>query len=168
MNLKCLHLIPILLLITSMSAQAQIIFSLNPAGQTGAPGTIKTFNGTLANTGALTVFLNGDSFTGLSPALTLDDNPFFNNFPLFLSPGNIFTADIFTVSIANNAATGNYLGTFRVTGGADPIAQNVLAIQNFQVKVVPEPGMLSMLSVTGFISVGLFLFRRKRVKICQQ
>src|SRR5579871_2535300 len=121
-----------LLLLGMQTAHAQLGFSLNPADQTRTAGMSVVFNGTLTNEGIDTIFLNGTSFNGLAPGLTLDPTPFFNNFPFFLVGGDATTADIFTVTIDNSVPAGSYFGSFSVLGGADPSAQDVLATQNFE------------------------------------
>ena len=64
-------------------------FSISNPVQTGAPGTTFSFlasvSAPFSNTGA--IFLNGDSFTLSGGTLTVNDSPFFNNFPLSVSPG---------------------------------------------------------------------------------
>ena len=120
-----------------------------------------TFNGTLTNVGADTLYLNGDSFAGLGPGFTLDDSPFFSNFPFFLIGGDSATADIFTVSLDNTVLPGNYTGSFSILGGTDPSSEDVLATQNFQIEVppVPEPGNFALL--VGVTLSGIYALSRR-------
>jgi hypothetical protein len=146
------------------SADAQLEFSLNPADETGMPGTTVTFNGTLTNVGADIVYLNGDSFSGLGPGFTLDDSDFNNNFPFFLIGGDSATADIFTVTLDDTVLPGDYTGEFSILGGTDPNAEDVLATQNFQIQVpgVPEPGSIALLVGVSIAASGVLVRRRRK------
>lgn len=88
-----------LLLLGAPRANAGLLFSLNPAGQQGSPGTTLVFNATLTNTGVDEVWLNGDGISLSSPLLSLDDTLFFANTPLSLAGAESWTGDIFTVKI---------------------------------------------------------------------
>jgi hypothetical protein len=147
-------------------AQAQLLFSLNPAGLTGAPGGSITFNATLTNSGNDTVWLNGDSSGMSASGFAIDDTPYLNNFPLFLISGDAATADLFTVNIDPSVAPGNYFGSFSIVGGADAFAQDTLSTQNFEVTVasasVPEPDNVSLLLGFGLCSSVVGIRRRKR------
>ena len=135
MRNKCLLLILACVLLGMQTAHAQLLFSLNPAGQTGMPGTTLTFNATLINAGASVVFLNGASTIVPGAGLFLDPNPFFNNFPLSLASGESFTKDIFSVSLDPAVLPGDYTGSFTIIGGSDSSALDDLATQNFLVSV---------------------------------
>ena len=151
-------------LLGMQGARAQALFSLNPASQTGKPGNTLTFNATIINVGTDILYLNGVNSSGLTPGLTLDSTPFFNNFPFFLNGGDATTSDIFTVLIDNNVSAGNYFGSFTITGGADPNAQEILATQNFQVTVapsaVPAPSALLTIALGILPGMGFLLHRR--------
>jgi hypothetical protein len=147
-------------------AHAQIDFSLNPAGEEGFPLSTVTFNGTLTNVGADLVYLNGDSFSGLAPGLTLDDSDFNNNFPFFLIGGDSATADIFAVTLDDTVLPGDYTGSFSILGGTDPSSEDVLATQNFQIDVpgVPEPGNFALFVGLGIAASGVLMRGRRRHK----
>jgi hypothetical protein len=101
----------------------------------GGQGGVVAVKGTLTNTDAADVFLNGVlSFISLS-GLTVDDQPFFLNTPLFLSPGESFTGEVFAVDIEPQAAVGTYQGSFTIQGGADANAFDTLSSVTFAVQV---------------------------------
>jgi hypothetical protein len=153
----------VFVLMASQVAQAQLLFSLNPAGVTGAPGSSVTFNATLTNAGSDTIWLNGDNANVPTPGLTIDDTPYLTNFPLFLIGGDAVTADLFTVAIDPSVQPGDYFGSFTILGGADANAQAVLATQSFAVSIasasVPEPGACALLGSFGL--TGAALLRRR-------
>ena len=61
---------------------ADLLFNLSPATLSTTPGGTVEFTGSLINTGAADVFLNGDLSVFLYSTLTLDDSPFFASSPL--------------------------------------------------------------------------------------
>lgn len=152
------------LLFWPLSSHAQLIFNLNPAGQQGNQGTMLTFNATLENIGNDPLFLNGDNAFLNGNGLTLDTSPFFQNSPLSMNSGDIWTGDIFTVAIAQSVIPSDYVGSFTIVGGLDPAAQVDLATQNFLVTVsptsaVPEPTSFAFFLVAG-LSVGTLALSR--------
>ena len=100
------------------------------------------------------VFLNGDSFNITAP-ITLNDNDFFNNFPLFLAPGASFTGDLFVITAPPGTPYGPYLGTFTLEGGANGNASNTLGTVNFTVSAIPEPSSIVLL-LTGVAGLARF------------
>ncbi len=130
-------------LLLSLPALADsLTFNLTNSSQTGAPGTTLSYNATViaaaANTG--NVYLNGDSFN-FSGAFLPDDSPFFNNFPVFLTPGQSASGVFFTLSLPATA-TGIYTGAFTLLGGSTDSSSNALGSASFQATVpstVPEP-----------------------------
>src|SRR5262249_43201013 len=105
----------------------------------GVRGQTLTFSASLTNTGATTIFLNGDSVNIAAP-LIVDDTKFFLNAPLSMAGGATTAAfPIFDVSIPSNAPFGLYPGTFSTLGGSTPSAFDVVGTVPFAVNVVPEP-----------------------------
>jgi hypothetical protein len=158
--------LPILGLITtlavSLPASADTLnLSLALASQAAEPGSTLAFIATASapDTNAADVFLNEDS-TSVDYPLTLDDSPFFSNFPLFLAPGDSFTGELFDVDIPSYASFGDYPnGYFEIDGGGDGNASNFLASVTFDVSVTPEPGGAILLLI-GFSGLWV-VFRRK-------
>ncbi len=157
------------LLLTATTAQAGgLTLTFTPDTQTILAGDTGVFTGTIKNISPIPIFLNGDSFTALSPGLTADDTPFLMNAPASLAPGAIYDsgpAGLFDISVAPGTPDGTYTGFFNILGGADPNAQIVEATQKFTVQVVPEmSSLVSMagLVVLGLCTSGLVASRRKR------
>jgi hypothetical protein len=153
-----------LLLACPALARAQLDFTLNLAVQFGQPGDTLTFAGTLTNTGATELFLNGDDFTLNGDGLTLDDTPFLTGAPLSLDANQSFTGPIFTVAIDPDAPFQSAQGSFSILGGATDSAQDTLATQTFTVGVVPEPGALALLMgniVMGGLALGARIRRQR-------
>ena len=149
-----------LVLIRPVETHAELIFNLTPAISSGTPGDVIHFSGTLINMGATSAFLNGDSSILLYTQLLVDDLPFFNNAPLFLSPGSSYSGPLFDVDVLSPAVPNTYQGSFTIEGGTDSNAFDILATQNFQVTVVssaPEPRSFLLVLVT----VGIVLLRRR-------
>lgn len=130
-------------------------------------GTTVAYYGTFfaPGTNGATIYLNGDSGNVSSP-LTFDDTPIFNDEPQGLTPGQTITEELFTVAAAAGTASGSYMGSFTIQGGA--IANNSdddLASVNFTTAiapaatVTPEPSTWLLLG-TGALGIGIMLRRR--------
>ena len=130
--------------------QAQANFQILDPVQSGAPGSTKTYHAIITNVGSADLYLNADSIN-VDPGLTLDDTPFFTNFPLLLTPGQSVTDALFQVTLASLLAPGDYFGSFTIQGGADSNASGELGTQSFQITAVsatpsvPEGNSLSWL-----------------------
>lgn len=167
-NRKSIALLPAIAVLIAMfalgtPARAQISFSLLTPSLAGNTGDILHYSGTLTNLGTAEVFLNGDDFNLAGNGLTVNDNPFFTNFPLSLGAGQAFTAEMFTVTIGSTTPRGFYLGTFTIQGGPTDTDFNTLATQTFGVSVgAPEPGAGFLMLVGGAVCLGVVLHRRKR------
>ena len=148
---------------TVTSRADSLDFDLTPATLSGAPGDVVSFIGMLLNPGASGLFLNGTSSMLPPPGVTLDDEPFFLNVPLSLTPGGSFTGELFEVRIDMGALPGTYHGTFGILGGNDANAFDLLALADFYVTVTqggsaPEPS--SALLVTLALVLGMARLRR--------
>ena len=118
-------------------------------------GTL-TFDATvfapITNTGD--VFLNGVSINATNP-LIWNDNDFFNNFPFFLTPGESFTGDIFTITAPSGIPFGTYLGSVTLQGGSDGNAEGTLGTKSFSDNAVTYPSSI-MLLLTGMAGLARF------------
>jgi len=143
----------------SSAARADSIgLTLTETTLTGAAGTMITFDATLTNLTASTLFLNGDAWATSSSFLTVSDNPFLTNAPLSLAAGaGSGPYALFTVLIAPGTPAGTYgLNTFSILGGSDGITFNTIGSAQFTVDVspVPEPSTFVLL-VSGLLGFGI-------------
>ena len=135
----------------------------SPFQTISSSGGLLTFDATVNNTDPTDVeYLNGDSTTLAGP-LTLDDTPFFTDFPLFLNPGDTFTGELFTVSVPSGTGSGLYAGSFEILGGAPTDFTDVVASADFDVVVTPEPASFVLL-LTGLAAVLGVPFRRRPIR----
>jgi hypothetical protein len=153
-----LYLLVALLAISMASQASTITFTLNPASQSGAPGTTLIFSGSFTNTTPDPVFLNSLQFSSI---FSTDSTPFLVNSPNCAADpagscldgfGGSGSIDLFmlTIPIPFTQGPGIYQETVTLLGGADVNAQINLGSAIYTVDVggaVPEPS-----------SVGLALF----------
>jgi hypothetical protein len=139
----------------AVSARAGSLIVLDLAAQTGSPGDTLVFEGILSNSGLDTLFLNSVQFSLAGNAFTPNfTDPFINNVPISLSPGESTSLiELFNV-LLNDPFTdppGTYDGTYALLGGIDDTAQIVVGSADFTVTVnaasaVPEPSLLPVLA----------------------
>lgn len=153
--------------LAALGASADIDITFDNAAQSGSPGQTLNFFGTITNTGASTVFLNGDSYNFALTDATFSDN-FFANVPVSLAAGaSSGDIDLFDVTIANpeTLPLGTYSGTYGLFGGVDENAEDNLAQASFSVNVTPEPGYFALLAI-GLVSM-VWLHRRRASRAAQ-
>ena len=156
--MKLKIVLTILLGLGTLQADGLLVVLSSPS-QSGAPGDVLSFFGTMTNVSGDTIFLNSASSTSASSNLTVDLLPFFFNAPLSLGPGEASGLfEIFDVAIDPATPDGLIPGsTFSIQGGADSFALDDLADPSFDVTVqppsstVPEPSsawlMLAVVAV---------------------
>ena len=158
-----------LLLLAPFAAHADnLSLVFTPATQTAAPSGTVTFKGIITNTSTATVFINGDSFTGLSSLLSVDDTPFFSVTPFTLAAGATYpvsgSANLFDITLDSTATLGSsYSGTFNILGGADASAEEIQGNAKFTVTAAAVPEASTTLSF-GLLLVGGGLLAVKRYK----
>ena len=136
-----------------------ISFTIAPGAQVVEVGDQVGFTATITNMDPTdTVYLNGDSWT--SGPLVVDDSPFFNNFPWYLTPGQSVTAELFTVSVPGTTPYGIYAGSFILLGGDSMSSMDDLASANFNVSAVPEPSSVALLMI-GLAGLAALYYRQK-------
>jgi len=150
-----------ILLASALAKADSYTLTLSSPFQTGELGDVLEFDATVTNNTASDVYLNSDSFNVDSP-LALDDSPYFNNFPLLLTPsgdsGDTYTGELFAVTIPNGTPLGLYTGYFEILGGGDPSDYtDEIGSVNFDVEVTPEPPtwelmVLALLALLGMKS----------------
>lgn len=155
----------LLLASTAAKADPVITLTLDAPYQIGA-GPVFDFYGTITNADLNlddpTVYLNGDGFPVLDSGLTADDDGFYVNAPLNLDSGQS-SGDILLFTMTAPAYS-FYTGTYAIYGGYGDSDSNLLAAENFNIEVTPEPSSLSLLGVglfAGLVWLGGALRRRQ-------
>lgn len=158
------------LALAPVAAHAQAFtVTFAPATQTVLPGFSTTFSGTITNTTATSLYINGDNIDPLAPGLTTDDMPFYNTFgpnPVLLGAGQTYAlTDLFTVT-DTTAAIGAYQGQYTIYGGLDPTAADQTGFQTFTVNVpqAPVPEASTSVSLAVLLTGGAAMWAFKRRK----
>jgi hypothetical protein len=159
-----LKIIPLLLAaVAAAHGSTLLTVSFSIPTQSGNPGDLLQFSGSLTNNTGSTVFINSDSFTfAISGAV--DDSPFLTNAPISLPAfGSSGSFEFLQVLIPLSQPGGTYDGTFDVLGGASDTQQDLLGSAAFHVTVnsaspsVPEPQSLILMAA----GVAALAFRRR-------
>ena len=137
----------------------------SPTQQVSANGGTLSFIATLfaPSSNTAPIYLNGFGYNVAAP-LTLDGAAF-NNTPYYLSPGDSYSSELFTVNAPSGTAVGDYAGTYTLYGGADSSSYDPIGTQSFVVHVTPAPEPSTWaLMILGFGMAGCTL-RRRRVTL---
>jgi hypothetical protein len=143
-----------LMLVATVAGAGTLDFTLTSSLQYVGSGSV-TFSGTLTNTGATPLYINGDN---VSSALPFDDTAFLLNVPAVMSAGQTITTSLFSIILPPGTPIGLYPGTFSILGGDDASASNLLSSAPFAVQVVPEPATW----MTIFAALPVAWIRRRR------
>ena len=135
--------------------------TLTANNQSGDPGDSVAYTGTLLNNTGSTFYIDADSFTFSGSAdVTLDDNPFLNNAPLSLAPGELSSVfEVFHIDLSPSAAVGDsFVGIFTAIGGTDPTASDMTSTANFQINVAAPSSVTPEGSSVGMLLGGALPF----------
>jgi hypothetical protein len=121
--------------------QADLVFTLTPAVQSGLGSDEVIFAGVLTNT-SLTdnLFLNNIQVSFMGNAtnyLAADTNVFFTNVPGILLPGETYSDVVFGVVINPTTPPGQYFGAVTLQGGTNIFAATNLAGPTFEITLSP-------------------------------
>ncbi|WP_394793830.1 hypothetical protein [Armatimonas sp.] len=153
----------VLMLFVGQEARAQFLFNLSPDVRTLLPSGTVSFIASLQNATSVEIFLNGDSFDLFGTGLSVDDAKFFLNTPLSLQPGESWSGEIFDVAATSVTLPDTYSGTFRILGGSDSSALDIIGERSFAV-VVPIPANASEPSTLLLVIVSVVFSQHKRRK----
>jgi hypothetical protein len=185
--LRKLILLSLGILLAIPASADLIIFSLDPGALPTLPGGVFNaacqnlatldcviFSGTISFTTDQDYFVN-DIQIAMNPAdpdggadVAGNDNYFFVNVPGTFGPDGItsgsYSGGLFEIDVAPNTPAGLYSGTVTLQATdsiGDPITGPAI-VQNFQVDVIPEPGMATLMlaGLAPLVAVGR-RYRRK-------
>lgn len=149
-------------------AHAQLTLTLpsDPLPIDAATGGTATFFATLTNDYSYDLFLNSDAYVLHTPA-DLNDTPFQSYFvsppngiqPTLAANGGTLTVELFSVSLPPDTSPGIYSGSITLQGGPTQLDTDNLAMQQFAVSAVPEPGSTALLCGAGMTA--LYGLRRR-------
>ena len=156
--------------VAGTSRAASISIALLNSDLTVAAGQTVVFSGTITNTEAVTIDLNG-CFVNAPGTLTGDCTTglFFDNAPFTLDAGDTTPViDLFSITVdpLYSGPYGHFSGNFQVLGNVevggvyDGGVQNLLGQQTFDVNILsPEPG--TWMGLAGGLGL-LMMLRRRR------
>ena len=165
MRLRLASLVVLLFASVSAFADTVTFTLLNPTQSVTSAGGTLSFNASVSaprtNTGSED--LNSLVFNINPPSgLTPNADPFLNEFPLTLAPGDSYSDLLFTLLVPAGSPVNTYLGSVLLYGGP---SNSVIGTQNFSVNVTPsiavtpEPSSLLLLG-TGVAGMAT-AFRRR-------
>jgi hypothetical protein len=133
---------------------------INGAAQTGSGFEFLTLGDTLVTFDDFSFLMN---VLLADPLFRLNTNPAANDPEAWTSA----TFDLFTITAGISAPVGTYTGQFQVFGGPDPFAQDLVALADFSVEVVPsavpEPSSLLLCALgAGALALSRFHIRKVR------
>ncbi len=135
-----------LLLASMVVCQGQsLTVTVSPQTKTAIRGDVVTYQGTISNNGATSLYLNGDGIFStlhgfqvlpVTFDLHLDDAPFVTGAPVILNPGQSWSGNLFQVTVGIDAPATTYDGSFSVLGGTGAAPFNLLGNATFRLTVL--------------------------------
>ena len=159
-------LLAVFMLVPLASADTINVTLDNPT-QTGAAGSTLNFSATInaISDGLGPVYLLSDT-SGITGTATIDDTPFFLNFPFQMNGGDSINDLLFSVLLPADIAPGSYDGYFTIVTSLDPNALTGIedtvrfTVNTGSTGPVPEPATISLF-LTGI--GGLAVAGRRRL-----
>ena len=159
-------LLAVFMLVPLASADTINVTLDNPT-QTGAAGSTINFTATISavNDNLGPVYLLSDT-SGITGTATIDDTPFFLNFPFQMNGGDSINDLLFSVLLPADIAPGSYDGYFTIVTSLDPNALTGIedtvrfTVNTGSAGPVPEPATISLF-LTGI--GGLAVAGRRRL-----
>jgi len=112
-----------------------VTMDLSMATLTGKPGQTVDVVGTIENYSGGQVYLNSMGGSLGSENLEFDMTNFFKVVPRIVKPSEIYKGPLFSISIGNNIAPGNYFVSFYFIGGESDMDSKELIKQNLSITV---------------------------------
>ncbi|MDX1931599.1 MAG: PEP-CTERM sorting domain-containing protein [Capsulimonadales bacterium] len=141
-------------------ARAQLTFTLQNSSVTVVQNETASITATLLNETGTAIDLN-ELVLSVDPPLTFDPNPFLNNFPFTINPGESFTGVLFDIRVPFDAPVGTYGGLVSLNDLNGPVTEILPFTVNVTATTAPEPGVLALLLLAG-VPVGMVRLRVRR------